>query len=150
MNEILDLFNKNKAAKKETRISVILKGAVKDVSGLVVSADAKGIELKMDSGSVWNVTQDMIGMWKDDAASSDKRKFPLLYCMCEAQQCHGVQVVSPNSAPSQADYKSFMEACPCHSTACKPGIVSDFRIVSDKLAERIFSGTMLGQYPDPK
>ena len=150
MNEILKLFQNNRALKKETRVSVILKGAAKDVSGVVLSADQDGIELKMDSGSVWNVSKDMIGMWKDDSALSDKLKFPLLFCRCEASQCPGVQVISSSQAPSQADYKSFMDACPCHSPACKTGIVSDFRIVTDKLAEGIFAGTMLGQYPEPK
>lgn len=131
--------------------AILIRGASKEIMGEIASSSDELLEIKTSSGNVWNIDVKSICAWREvDSEPQEKKKFPLLFCRNDESGCKGVQFVSKASAATQGDYEKFMGKCQCRSDKCKKGFVPDFRDVTDQIAGAIFSGTLLGEFPENK
>lgn len=74
----------------------------------------------------------------------------VLFCENPSISCPGVIYIKEGPGFSQKDVLKFTEPCKSKCSSCKFGSLGPLKFVANKRLENIFSGTIIGDYPEEK
>ena len=74
----------------------------------------------------------------------------VLYCENPSTGCCGVNYIKEGPGFSRSDFDMFMKPCESRRGTCRTGSRGDLKLIEGKVLKDIFSGNLLGDYPESK